>query len=64
VVVLPTPQTNHAPRSGTEIKDGRSSARWRAGEDQMRDNSEGSGLNSAVDAAARRIPFHPALLRE
>jgi len=44
-----TQQSGHAPRSGLEIKNGRSRAKkWRAKEAQMRDSSEGGESNSAV----------------
>jgi len=49
-----TEQSGYAPRSGPEIKNGRSSARrWRAGEARMRD-SQGRGKSDPADGVRRR----------
>jgi len=45
-----TEQSDHASRSGPEIKDGK---RWHAGEAQMRDNPKGVELDPAVDDRRR-----------
>jgi len=44
----PTQQSDHTPRFGPEIKNKSSMQRWRAEEEQMRDNPEGD-LDPVVD---------------
>jgi len=47
-------QSDHAPRSGPEVKIGRSSAKgWHAGEAQMQDNP-GGGESGTVEGVRRR----------
>jgi len=70
-----TQQSDHAPRSGLDVKNGRSSVAGKssAGEDQMRDNSEGGELDPAGDArrcckknsvfSSARRSFYPAQVR-
>jgi len=57
-----TQKSGHAPRSGTEIKDGRSSQSEHAGEAVMRDNSEGGELDPAIHGRRRCKNNSPSVL--
>jgi len=53
-------QSGHAPRSGSEVNNRRSSAkRWCAGEAQMLDNPEGDELDAADDVHMRCKKNYP-----
>jgi len=57
-----TQQSGHAPRSGPEVKNGRSSAKDGALERHMRDNPEGGELDLADDVRMHCKKNSPSVL--